>query len=138
MVVVCWISYNFARRSLKKIARHIGSAHSHEADFRLVCGINLCPRVYTKFLSFKRRLFRYHKSELGQSEVNISISSLSQSDIDGDVLQLAPSDDVEKDDETVSVSHHNNRLDPELEKRISTNDTRGQQNFTIISSKNSR
>ena len=70
--------------------------------------------MYTKFPSFKRHLFQYHKPELGQSEVNISIPSLSQSDIDGDVLQL----DVEEDDETVSASHYTNRLDPELEKRL--------------------
>ena len=98
MVVVCWICYNFAGRSLKKVARHIGSVHSHEADFRLVCGINSCPLVYTKFPSFKRHLFRHHKSELGQSEVNISIPSLNQGDIDSDVLQLDSSDDVEEDD----------------------------------------
>ena len=64
MVIVCWICYNFAGTSLKRVIRHISSVHSHDANFRVLCGINCCPRVYTKFSSFKKHLYRHHKAEL--------------------------------------------------------------------------
>ena len=71
IVVVCWICYDFAARSLKGVIRHMGSVHSHASNFSIVCGINscprtytkfsLCPRTYTKFSSFKRHLYCNHK-----------------------------------------------------------------------------
>lgn len=71
MVVVCWICYDFAGKTLKQVVRHIGSVHSHSAMFRITCGIKSCPRTYTKFLSFKRHVYRQHKMELKHSQLPV-------------------------------------------------------------------
>ena len=57
MVVVCWICFDFAATTVKKVIRHMGSVHSHDASFRVTCGINCCPRRYSKFHSFKRHIY---------------------------------------------------------------------------------
>ena len=37
MVVVCWICFDFAATTVKKVIRHMGSVHSHDASFRVTC-----------------------------------------------------------------------------------------------------
>lgn len=60
----CSICHNFAAPYLKSIVRHIGSVHSFDPSFRILCGIHNCTRVYTNFSSFRSHLYRKHKKEL--------------------------------------------------------------------------
>ena len=46
--------------NMSVILRHIGTVHSHQAGFRVVCGIRDCPRTYDNYHSFRKHLRRKH------------------------------------------------------------------------------
>ena len=75
MAIICWICYDFSGTSLRRVLRHIHSVHSHDANFRVVCGINGCPRRYKKFPSFKKHIYRHHKAEIHKPNINILLDS---------------------------------------------------------------
>ena len=60
MAVLCWLCHKFASNSFKAVIRHIRAVHSFDPSFEIVCGINGCPRTYTKFNSYKKHLTRKH------------------------------------------------------------------------------
>lgn len=47
--------------TLVKLIQHIGLIHSHEADFTITCGLNNCPKTFSKYESFRRHVYRKHK-----------------------------------------------------------------------------
>ena len=47
------------------VLRHIGSVHSHQAGFEVVCGIQGCPRTYKNYHSFLKHLRRKHLEAVG-------------------------------------------------------------------------
>ena len=52
---------------MQGVLRHIGSVHSHEADFKLTCGIDGCPRTYSNFRSFQKHIRRVHVAALDEN-----------------------------------------------------------------------
>ena len=57
--------YNFTAANMSAILRHfIGTVHSHQAGFRVVCGIRDCPRTYDNYHSFRKHLCRKHMETL--------------------------------------------------------------------------
>ena len=115
MVVYCWICYNFAGRTLKGVLRHMRSVHSHESNFHLVCGINSCPRTYTKFPSFKKHLYRHHRCQLDSSRVTIltPTTDLKETESEVQMEQLLFDNEEGHDNE----ENHDFVTDPELEKK---------------------
>lgn len=78
MVVHCWMCFKVASPTLKGIVRHIGNIHAHESNFFVNCGINLCTRTYTNFYSFKKHIYRKHRSELDCSDLSQSTLPLTE------------------------------------------------------------
>lgn len=62
----CSMCYHFAAPNMTAVLRHIGTVHSHQPSFRIVCGINGCPRTYTIYHSFRKHLRRKHFETLGE------------------------------------------------------------------------
>ena len=60
---------------------HIGSVHSYEPNFKVVCGIEVCPRTYENFRSFKKHIHRIHANTLPANETN-STTDPPRSDIE--------------------------------------------------------
>ncbi len=54
----------FGGVSMKRVMRHIGALHAHEAGFHICCGIAGCPRTYKNFASFQKHLYRIHRDVL--------------------------------------------------------------------------
>jgi len=50
--------------SMKRVMRHIGALHAHEAGFHICCGIAGCSRTYKNFASFQKHLYRIHRDVL--------------------------------------------------------------------------
>ena len=56
----CSMCHQYTSSSIHAVLRHIGSVHAHQANFRVVCGIQECPRTYTNYYSFRKHLRRKH------------------------------------------------------------------------------
>ena len=69
---VCQLCDHFAAPSYSSVLRHIGAVHSHDASFRIHCGIESCPRVLRNYHSFRRHLRKKHnfllQTGLGEDE----------------------------------------------------------------------
>ena len=57
---VCQLCNHYASPSYDSVLRHIGAVHSHDAGFRIHCGIESCPKVLTNYHSFRRHLRKKH------------------------------------------------------------------------------
>lgn len=73
---LCWICYRFAAPTLKAVIRHIGSVHSFDPGFRICCGIQECPRIYTNWNSFRKHLYRKHGTEMETVPSNEPVTHL--------------------------------------------------------------
>ena len=71
----CSICYHFTASNMVAVLRHIGSIHAHQAGFKVVCGINGCPRSYINYGSFRKHLYRKH-SETVEPVLGHSIHSV--------------------------------------------------------------
>ena len=60
----CSLCYRFTATDMSAVLRHIGVTHAHQANFRVVCGIQGCPRTYTNYHSFRKHLRRKHMETL--------------------------------------------------------------------------
>ncbi len=49
---------------MKGVLRHLALIHSHEADFRVICGINGCSRNYSNYHSYKKHMYQRHREVL--------------------------------------------------------------------------
>ena len=56
----CSHCHQFSALKMSSVLRHIGRVHSHDPDFRMVCGINDCPRTFRGYYSFRKHLHRSH------------------------------------------------------------------------------
>ena len=60
----CPLCETFAAPHLKGVIRHVGLVHSHEANFRVTCGIEGCTRAYRNFSSYKKHMYVKHRDVL--------------------------------------------------------------------------
>ena len=60
----CFLCSSFAGNLFSDVVRHIGSVHSHDLDFNIICGLDGCKRSYKKFGSYKVHLYRHHYDKL--------------------------------------------------------------------------
>ena len=60
----CPFCETFAAPHLKGVIRHIGLVHSHEANFRITCGIDGCTRTYRIFDSYRKHVYVKHRAAL--------------------------------------------------------------------------
>ncbi|KAH7985808.1 hypothetical protein HPB49_026262 [Dermacentor silvarum] len=95
-------------------AAHIRDAHSGESNFRVVCGIEGCPKTYTVVDSLKKHAYREHRSVIGGSSSTVphgrtfcEAESGEQPTSDGDVDDPAPASTVTDD----ATSHQMLRTD---------------------------
>ena len=111
MTFLCRICYRFASFSLKGVLRHIGTVHSHETNFHVVCGILGCPRTYRNYFSYKKHMYRKHRTELSrfQQPEDSSISHgndfISSEDADCGLNNFNEESEVEPDTSTTSKLH---------------------------------
>ena len=56
---------------MSALLRHIGTVHSYQAGFRVVCGIDGCPRTYDNYSSFCKHLRRKHMDSLGVEPLEV-------------------------------------------------------------------
>lgn len=68
----CTICRRFAAPSLNGVLKHIGTIHSHEPHFRVVCGVNDCPKAYNNYHSFRKHLRRKHPEYIQTSRPSIT------------------------------------------------------------------
>ncbi len=64
--VTCWLCNKFSYGNLKGVLRHMAAVHSWEPNLHIVCGIEGCSRNYTNFFSFKKHVYRKHRSCVGK------------------------------------------------------------------------
>ena len=88
---LCPICYRFASLKFKGILRHIGSVHSNDANFNVVCGVTSCPRTFKTFHAYKKHLYRSHRDECG--------------------LDFCKSNDSQLDDSTASLIDENTEIE---------------------------
>ena len=53
---------------MQEVLRHIGSVHSHEPDFQVLCRIGGCSRSYTNFRSFQKHNRQIHIASLQEND----------------------------------------------------------------------
>jgi hypothetical protein len=80
------------------MVRHIGSFHAYEENFRVICGVEGCPSTYNNFLSYKKHMYRMHRSVLEVNNASLS---------DRSVLDSSPlaseTDSIHGDDLTIDL-----------------------------------
>lgn len=64
---LCKICNNFASHTYSKVLRHIGLVHSFDPGFSVTCGVDGCPRTFTKYNSFRKHILRHHRFLLQKS-----------------------------------------------------------------------
>ena len=67
MVFKCLLCSSFTSTTYKGVLRHLGSVHTHDAGFHVVCVCADCPRRCNKFHSYKTHLYRKHREMLVDS-----------------------------------------------------------------------
>ncbi|KAH7974165.1 hypothetical protein HPB49_010786 [Dermacentor silvarum] len=99
----CRKCHFFSTKYLLLLA-HIRDAHSWESNFRVVCGIEGCPKTYTVVDSLKKHVYREHGSVIGGSSSTVphgrtfcEAESGEQPTSDGDVDDPAPASTVTDD-----------------------------------------
>lgn len=100
----CPLCSSFGALSMKRIIRHIGSVHAHNAGFQVCCGIDGCPRTYTMFQSYRQHLYRHHRETLDAPPRSNS-SELLDPDIDIEIQYSSDnnSEDSDKEENTTSI-----------------------------------
>ncbi len=68
----CTICQHYAASSVNAVLRHIGTVHSHEPHFRVVCGVDGCPKAYSNYHSFRKHLRRKHSEFILTSRPSIT------------------------------------------------------------------
>ena len=88
----CPLCESFAAPHMKGVVRHIGLVHSHEARFRVTCGIGGCTRTYSNFSSYKKHMYVKHRDvlDISTSERSLDVVDLSPT------LSLASSEDEQE------------------------------------------
>ena len=76
--LTCSLCYNFTSSSMNAVLRHIGAVHAHLPGFRVVCGINGCPRTYTNYYSYRKHIRRKHSDFGGDLDVPSNLDEFSQ------------------------------------------------------------
>ena len=76
--VCCPLCDSFAAPSLKRVVRHIGIVHAHEAGFHVTCGVDGCTKTYRKFVSYKKHMYVKHRDaqSIGRREHDISMQDV--------------------------------------------------------------
>lgn len=86
------ICYRAAYTTMKGVLRHVGLIHSQDANFHVVCGIEGCCRIYTNYLSYKKHMYRKHRTTL-----ELSLTAQAQSEtidtMQTSILECENSDD---------------------------------------------
>ena len=67
---LCKICNNFASRYYSKVLRHIGLVHSFDPGFTITCGVDGCPKTFTKYNSFRKHILRHHREVLSLKSTN--------------------------------------------------------------------
>ena len=51
----------FQALTLRGLLNHYYTVHSNETNFRVVCGVNDCPAIFTKYNSLYKHVTRQHR-----------------------------------------------------------------------------
>lgn len=87
----CSMCYRFTGVNMSQVLRHIGTVHSHQPGFRVVCGIRGCPRTYNNYWSFRKHLRRKHEDTLAPRPLHLLQSEQVHSD---DSMGIEPCDQL--------------------------------------------
>lgn len=68
MRFTCTICHRFAHPILQGVLKHVGSVHSHEHDFRVICGTGGCSKSYTNYRSFQKHIHQIHITSLQEND----------------------------------------------------------------------
>ena len=98
----CPLCYSFAAPTLKAVVRHVGAVHSHDAVFRVCCGLQGCPRTFRTFHAYKKHMYSKHRDLL-------ELEVCPQHDQDQDGVQSPAS---------VQSLEDNGYLDPDSSKKV--------------------
>ena len=65
--------------------RHIGVVHSWEPDFKIPCGINGCPKIYTSYRSYRKHIIQKHQEllvdEISEDQNDTNSTTVLENDI---------------------------------------------------------
>lgn len=91
--MACWrcvICFVFVALTLKSLLSHINTAHSRNADFRVICGIDGCTEEYRVFNSFYYHIRRTHALYLttGRPNPGWMTSTSEQSRVGGEHFDI--------------------------------------------------
>ena len=73
---LCKICNNFASRYCSKVLCHFGLVHSFDPSFTVTCGVDGCPKTFTKYNSFRKHILRF---------LDITVLSLKSTNQEGSV-----------------------------------------------------
>ena len=76
--LTCSLCYNFTSSSMNAVSWHIGAVHAHHPGFRVVCGINGCPRTYTNYYSYRKHIWPKHSNFGGNLDVSSNLDEFPQ------------------------------------------------------------
>lgn len=101
---VCWLCYRVAAPSLKPILRYMATVHAYDPHF---CGLEGCSRTYSNFFSFKKHVYRKHRSCLSLSGPFVTSSAVNDTgntsmDVE-EHLEILDAEDLDDCEEQLDV-----------------------------------
>lgn len=80
-----------------KLIKHIGLIHAHEHDFSICCGLDGCQNYFFKYESFRRHVYRKHRTRIWPSHNNVTGDDevdISDNEVNTDTADDTPEDVV--------------------------------------------
>lgn len=57
----CFRCNAYQALTLRRLLNHYFTVHSNETNFRVICGVNNCPAMFTKYNSLYKHVTRQHR-----------------------------------------------------------------------------
>lgn len=86
----CSVCYAFSAPNYRSVIRHIGSVHSWEPRFKIICGVDGCPRSYTSYRSFRKHIIDKHQEILADEEASTVPAAEDDDFFDGSIPSQSP------------------------------------------------
>ena len=61
-IFICSKCNSFRALTLRGLLNHYFTVHSNETNFRVVCGVDDCPAIFTKYNSFYKHVRKQHRN----------------------------------------------------------------------------
>ena len=100
----CPVCYRFSAPTFQSVLTHVGSVHSWEPNFKITCGIEECPRIYTSYRSYRKHILQKHADFMNGSVYDPGNDPSSSTDNSEEMLSISPHESTPSS-ATVPVTH---------------------------------